>query len=174
MSCSAFALVASTAVFCHVLTVMVAVAWKSNWSIKVKKGAESVCCFVITVTSSSMHKNSVVSYLSPQPPHITTKSPTIYTISERCISCPVVNVSIGGHELHHIGAKLHGVHFGMSTWWWVYCLKMCSLLKGVVRCIVHVFSVLSCRELFTTYMTAVTAFDPRNNWKKKTNEKLWN
>jgi len=49
-----------------------------------------------------------------------------------------------------IGAKLHGVHFQMSTW--VYCLKRCSLLKGAVRCIVHMFSVISCREfLYYTY-----------------------
>jgi len=62
-----------------------------------------------------------------------------------------------------IGAKLHGVHFGMSTWCWFCCLKRCSLLKGVVRYVVHMFSVIKYREFFATHMTAGTTFDPGNN-----------
>jgi len=51
----------------------------------------------------------------------------------------------------------------MSTWCWFCCLKRCSLLNGVVRCVVHMFSVINYREFFAAHMTAGTTFDPGNN-----------
>jgi hypothetical protein len=36
------------------------------------------------------------------------------------------------------------------------------IIKGVVRYVVHMFSVISYREFFTKHLTVGTAFDPGN------------
>jgi hypothetical protein len=62
-----------------------------------------------------------------------------------------------------IGAKLHSIHGRDKHLVLGLLSEEVLIVRGVVRYIVHIFSVISYRGFVATHLIVGTAFDPSNN-----------